>query len=99
MYVYMYVYLVDVAVYHARAIIKFIVKSTGMMSPTRSGLVRITFRKPLPAPTMTPIGPLMLSVQPGIGSFAALVTIDGLTMTIGRSPFSSFNSCSAIAFV
>ena len=32
MYVYMYVYLVDVAVYHARAIIKFIVKSTGMMS-------------------------------------------------------------------
>jgi hypothetical protein len=46
-----------------------------------------------------PVGPLMLSIQPGMGSKRAAVTVDGLTMASGMSPCSSRSNCSAMALV
>lgn len=46
-----------------------------------------------------PVGPLMLSIQPGMGSNRAAVTVDGLTMASGMSPCSSRSNCSAMALV
>ena len=46
-----------------------------------------------------PVGPLRLSTHPGMGSFQAATTIDGLMMAKGRSAAVSNSSCSARAFV
>lgn len=49
--------------------------------------------------TPVPVGPYNVSIQPGAGSRAAAVTIDGLTIVRGTSPRSIDNICSAKAFV
>ncbi len=87
-------YLGSVAVYHAAAIIKLIIKSTtAFESPLN------TRRTPLATPAMIPVGPLILSIHPGRGSFKAAVTIEGLTIAVETFPLSSSNSFSAIALV
>lgn len=95
----MHIYLWVRAVYQATLIIKLMTKSTGIISPTTFGLTLATLRTPLAAPYIIPVGPLMLSTHPGMGSFTAPVTMDGRTITNGMSPCSSFNSCSAMPFV
>ena len=94
-----FIYFFWVAVYHATTIIKLIVKSTGIISATSSALPLTTRRTPFATPTMAPVGPLMLSIHPGIGSFKAAVTMEGRTIAVGTSPCSSSNNFSAIAFV
>lgn len=54
---------------------------------------------PLPISIMIPVIPLMLSTQPGKGSFQAPVTIEGRTIPIGTLPAISLIKLSAIAFV
>lgn len=44
-------------------------------------MVRIT---PLPAPINSPVGPFILSVQPGIGSYRIGITIEGRNIIAGN---------------
>lgn len=65
----------------------------------RTWLNRAARRKPFPTAAMMPVGPLMLSTHPGIGSRHAAVTIDGRTMATGTSRPSACSNDSATAFV
>lgn len=64
-----------------------------------SGLQYIERKTPLPAPINKPVGPLILSVHPGIGSYRIGITIDGLIITAGISLICSTTSASANDFV
>lgn len=63
-----------VATCHATAIVKLMTTSTGMRSATLSLWHKRVLSTPFPAPMITPVGPLRLSTQPGIGSRQAAVT-------------------------
>lgn len=56
-------------------------------------------KKPLPAAAIIPVGPLQLSTQPATGSLYDDNTIDGLTIAIGREPFSLWSIRSVNALV
>lgn len=92
-------YLLFVAVAQATAMVKLIAKSTGMISPIISPLPFMVLMTPLPTPTIAAVGPFMLSIQPGTGSFSAAKTMEGRTMASGICPFSLSKSCSARALV
>lgn len=49
-------------------------RSTGTISPMQFESPLLTLSRPHPAPAMTPEGPLMLSIHPGMGSSQAAVT-------------------------
>lgn len=53
----------------------FMAISTGTISDIRSPLQIIERITPLPAPISTPVGPFILSTQPGSGSATAGVTV------------------------
>ena len=46
-----------------------------------------------------PVGPLRLSIHPGIGSFSAAVTMEGRIIATGILPCSCWSNFSAKAFV
>lgn len=59
----------------AATIIPFIAVSTGMIVDELSGLQYMVLMTPRAPPIIRPVGPFMLSIQPGSGSFHAAVTI------------------------
>lgn len=69
--------------------------STGRKSPYPDDLQYIVRRTPLPAPIKSPVGPLMLSVHPGRGSFQIGITIEGRRITVGSSSKVSTTKASA----
>lgn len=56
--------------------------STGMISDGLSPFMSIVRMTPFAAPAITPIGPLRLSTQPGIGSDQVGVTVGNLTKSL-----------------
>lgn len=56
-------------------------------------------KKPFPAAAIIPVGPFQLSNQPATGSLYDDNTIDGLTIAIGKEPFSLWSIRSVNALV
>lgn len=73
--------------------------STGMKSVTLEMSPYTDVNIPLASATKSPVGPLKLSIQPGKGSFAVAVMIDGRRITTGSEEACSCTSTSATALV
>lgn len=59
----------DIAVFHAAVIIKFITISTGTKSAITFSLHIMVLKSPFPTADTIPVGPFQLSTQPTNGSF------------------------------
>lgn len=64
--------------FHAMTIIALMAISTGTTCALFSSLHCIVRSTPFPAAAITPIGPLRLSTQPGMGSKDAGVTLNAI---------------------